>query len=321
MIPKFIKKILNPIFLQNIDQKFLLNYPRLWISRIHYVIYYSMICSIFQLLSINSIEINFELPLSVTIMFVCFELAFLIIGFWFYQQLVYHQNFNVLNQYGFIQPRREWLKDFCFNLICCLISSCPLLILIARIIIKINSEVEITNGFIFIFILILFCIVCHLNLLVFLQKYTELKYFSLSLIIFIFGVTGVAIFTDLLVDMTSLTNTSQISLIKKLVVITITSGLIFTAFSRNNNNSSSSHINIVLLPYMITFTAICLVSLIENQAMIWLEQVNVLNSLKFFNASWVKRLTLYLLSSIAFLPFLPYLAHQLIKKLSYPKEI
>ncbi|MDJ0729686.1 MAG: hypothetical protein QNJ33_06800 [Crocosphaera sp.] len=104
MILKSFKKFLNPNFLQRIDQEYLLNHPRLWTSKIHYLIYYS------------------------------------IIGYWFYQQLVYNQNFNILKQYGIIQLYWEWLKDFCFNLICFLISSCPFIILLTRIAIKINID-------------------------------------------------------------------------------------------------------------------------------------------------------------------------------------
>ena len=62
MISKFIQiiqKIINPKFLQDIDQTYLLNHPRLWASRIHYLIYYSIICSIVQFSLVTSFQVDF----------------------------------------------------------------------------------------------------------------------------------------------------------------------------------------------------------------------------------------------------------------------
>lgn len=323
MILKSIKKILNPNFLQRIDQGYLLNYPRLWTSRIHYIIYYSIIGSLFQLLFLNRFEINFERPLNVIMMFCGFELGFLIIGYWFYQQLVYNQNFNILQQYGIIQPHWEWLKDFCFNLICFLISSCTFLMLLTRIVMlltRIVIEIN-TANFMLILFFTLFCIFCHLNLLISLQKYTDFKYFSLSLIIFTCGLIAFATLTDLLLNLFSLTNTAQVSLIKKLIILTISSIFILTPLFRSNKNSTFSRIYLILLPYMITFASICLVSLLENNIINLLDQLSLLNCFKIFDTSRTKSVSLYLLSSIIFVPFLPYLANQMIKRLSYPKEI
>lgn len=318
---KFIKIILNPNFLQSIDQKFLLNYPRLWTSRIHYLIYYSIICSIFQLLLFNRIKINFDFSLNVSIMFLVFGFAFLIIGYWFYQQLVYQQNFKILNQYGIIQPYWECLKDFILNLVCFLISACPFILLVTIITTKTNTEAKTTNNAMCVFYFTLFCIFCYFNLFLFFRKYTDFKHLLLSLLLLLAGLMGIVIFTDMLVGILSLTDTSQISFINKLIIIIIASALIFTAFLKNQDNSFSSHINLILLPYMVALAAICLVSLIEDKALTWLTLFSMLNSLNIFDALWIKKISLYLLSSIAFVPFLPYLANQFIQRLSSPKEI
>ena len=113
----------------------------------------------------------------------------------------------------------------------------------------------------------------------------------------------------------------EVSLINKLVIISITSILTLTAFWNNKNNSHFSYINLILLPYVISVGAISLVSLLENETIVWLEQVNLLNSFKIFDPSGTKSVNLYLLGSIIFIPCLPYLANQLIKRLSEPKEI
>ncbi len=72
---------------------------------------------------------------------------------------------------------------------------------------------------------------------------------------------------------------------------------------------------------MITFGSICLVSLLKSNIINFLEQVSLLNSFKIWDSPKEKSVSLYLLSSIAFVPFLPYLANQMIKRLSYPKKI
>ena len=45
-IVQSIKSFLNPEFIQKADHFLLINYPRIWSSRIHYVAYYGLLANI-----------------------------------------------------------------------------------------------------------------------------------------------------------------------------------------------------------------------------------------------------------------------------------
>lgn len=52
MMLKSIRKVINPDFLQQIDREYLLNNPRLWTLKIHYLCYYVRIVNILLLIGL-----------------------------------------------------------------------------------------------------------------------------------------------------------------------------------------------------------------------------------------------------------------------------
>ncbi len=111
--------MLIPNYLKKIDKYFLLNYPRIWISKIHYIIFYSILANIALNICVLLYPIkphHISYLFSTSMILILIEIIFLIR--WFYIQTLY----NVEKNYGktsLITGFSEFLiYFFCVFLIC-----------------------------------------------------------------------------------------------------------------------------------------------------------------------------------------------------------
>ena len=96
-IPNFLLTLTNPKQLQKIDRYFLLNHPRFWVTKVHYVIYYGILANIILNLLIFAIinpKIIDEFIQYFIVLIMLIEAG--IFMFWFDKQSVY----NVEKEYG-----------------------------------------------------------------------------------------------------------------------------------------------------------------------------------------------------------------------------
>ena len=113
--------IYNPIWLINLDGYLLLNYPRLWVTKLHYVFYYGLLINVVLFLLVwiaikpHQLDefINWIIPLVMVI-----ELFIFI--FWFFKQL----QFNVEKEFGDTNYIANFLA-IVFYIICTLIIISP----------------------------------------------------------------------------------------------------------------------------------------------------------------------------------------------------
>ncbi len=118
MMLKLISKIINPNFLQKIDRHFLLNYPKLWILKLHRICYHTLIINLL-LVSIIFVSIVFIYliklpPISNLIPYILIPIIFIGIFiycleyfiYWFFGQFCY----SIEKQFGNIDPIKGWLE-------------------------------------------------------------------------------------------------------------------------------------------------------------------------------------------------------------------
>ncbi|MDJ0729685.1 MAG: hypothetical protein QNJ33_06795 [Crocosphaera sp.] len=126
MILKYIKKVLNPNFLQQIDQEFLLNHPRLWTLKIHYLCYYVGIVNV--LLLIGFCLYRFKIYHTTTlreVKVVFFTINSIVIIGWVILQFYYNVAYNPEKQFGEVDFNKGWLFDIFGYLLCFIILSSP----------------------------------------------------------------------------------------------------------------------------------------------------------------------------------------------------
>ena len=129
MIIRSIKKVLNPNFLQRIDEEYLLNNPRLWTLKIHYLCYYVGIVNL--LLLIVLCFYRFELYHTTTLIQVgqvFFAINSIAIIGWVILQFYYNVAYNPEKQFGEVDFKKGWLVDFFGYLLCLIILICPIVI-------------------------------------------------------------------------------------------------------------------------------------------------------------------------------------------------
>lgn len=96
LVPKFIKRI---------DKYFLLNHPLLWISKVHYVLYYAIIMWLLSALIGFVVPINLSQPQDIGLWYVLFTvLAIVLFCVWIYRNAI----FNVEKKFG----NRHWTDEF-----------------------------------------------------------------------------------------------------------------------------------------------------------------------------------------------------------------
>lgn len=96
LVPKFIKRI---------DKYFLLNHPLLWISKVHYVLYYAIIMWLVSGLIGFVVPINLSQPQDIGLWYVLFTvLAIVLFCVWIYRNAI----FNVEKKFG----NRHWTDEF-----------------------------------------------------------------------------------------------------------------------------------------------------------------------------------------------------------------
>ncbi len=129
MILKSIKKALNPNFLQRIDQNYLLNHPRLWTLKIHYLCYYVGIVNL--LLLIGLCFYRFKLYHTTTLIQlgqVFFAINSIGIIGWVILQFYYNIAYNPEKQFGKVDFKKGWLFDIFGYLLCLIILASPAVI-------------------------------------------------------------------------------------------------------------------------------------------------------------------------------------------------
>lgn len=96
LVPKFIKRI---------DKYFLLNHPLLWISKVHYVLYYAIIMWLLSALIGFVVPVNLSQPQDIGLWYVLFTvLAIVLFCVWIYRNAI----FNVEKKFG----NRHWTDEF-----------------------------------------------------------------------------------------------------------------------------------------------------------------------------------------------------------------
>ena len=137
-----ILNLLNPKWLKKIDRYLLLNYPRFWVTKIHYVIYNGLLVNIvfnlFVFIFLDSTQIGEFLWYFVSFVMSC-EIAILI--FWFIQQSLYNSENEYCNTHYTIE-----LLETIICIICIIIISSTSLTTTATAIYKTANVVGITSS-------------------------------------------------------------------------------------------------------------------------------------------------------------------------------
>ena len=137
-----ILNLLNPKWLKKIDRYLLLNYPRFWVTKIHYVIYNGLLVNIvfnlFVFIFLDSTQIGEFLWYFVSFVMSC-EIAVLI--FWFIQQSLYNSENEYCNTHYTIE-----LLETIICIICIIIISSTSLTTTATAIYKTANVVGITSS-------------------------------------------------------------------------------------------------------------------------------------------------------------------------------
>ncbi|MEH2128594.1 hypothetical protein [Nostoc sp.] len=123
-IQKWLFKILLPEFLDKINHSWLLERPRLWLLRLHYITYYALVVNviIFFIVFIFPIKLyhlSSFLIGGIVIIAIC-ELIALI--YWLYKQ----SSYNIEKQYGNLCKSKGFLELFGYSVCIMLIASATL---------------------------------------------------------------------------------------------------------------------------------------------------------------------------------------------------
>ncbi len=103
-----------PSFLKQIDNYLLLNHPIIWISKIHYVIFYGIITTVLSALSGIVIPVSLSHPQDLALWYFLFTiLAIIALCFWVYHNVI----FNLEKKFG----KRHWVDEYKIFLVnfCC----------------------------------------------------------------------------------------------------------------------------------------------------------------------------------------------------------
>ena len=141
-IPDYILNLLNPKWLKKIDRYLLLNYPRFWVTKIHYVVYNGLLVNIvfnlFVFIFIDPTQIDEFLWYFIIFVMFC-EIAVLI--FWFIQQSLYNSKNEYCNTHYTID-----LLETIICMICIIIISSTSLTMTATAIYKTANVAGITSS-------------------------------------------------------------------------------------------------------------------------------------------------------------------------------
>jgi hypothetical protein len=98
-------KRLIPLFLKKLDSYLLLNHPTVWISKIHFVLFYGIITWALSALSGIAIPINLSQTQDLGLWYFLFTiLAIIALCFWIYHNII----FNLEKKYG----KRQWTDEY-----------------------------------------------------------------------------------------------------------------------------------------------------------------------------------------------------------------
>lgn len=116
-------KKLVPIFLKKLDDYLLLNYPLLWISKIHYVLFFSLILFGFSAIAGLIIPLNLSQTQDLGLWYTMFTIIAIIgLCFWIYWNVI----FNIEKKFGLRHWADEYKVFFLGFISVLLFLSCPL---------------------------------------------------------------------------------------------------------------------------------------------------------------------------------------------------
>ena len=136
MILKQLSKILFPPFIEKIDRYFLLNRPRLWVLKLHYICYYAILANllIVFLVFLSPFK-TYYLSTFLFPGFVILSIGELILFiYWWYKQSLY----NIEKQYGKTLPNKIFLEIIGYSI-------CILLIASGTIVFYVSTAVKIQS--------------------------------------------------------------------------------------------------------------------------------------------------------------------------------
>ncbi|MDJ0728780.1 MAG: hypothetical protein QNJ33_02195 [Crocosphaera sp.] len=121
--PEIILNCINPKFLQRADRYLLLNYPRIWVTKIHYVFYYGLLANIILnslvRLLIQPHQIDEFIRFIIVIVMLAELVAFV---YWFSRQCL----FNIEQEYGNTNWINEFLEIIIYTICTLIITLCSL---------------------------------------------------------------------------------------------------------------------------------------------------------------------------------------------------
>jgi hypothetical protein len=119
------KTIINPDFLKNLDRDFLLNRPTLWVLKIHYIIYYSLLLNLLFLVVVCISPIsygNLQTYLNLGLWIVAIG-ELILLAYWWYRQFV----FSVDKRLTYTKKSNAFLEILGY-FICIMLIALPLLV-------------------------------------------------------------------------------------------------------------------------------------------------------------------------------------------------
>jgi hypothetical protein len=117
-IYKFMKllNLLAPKFLKNLDDYFLLHHRLLWLTKVHYVLYYGLVTALAgaTLIWAYPLRTDSSLPETALILFLSILLGLPALIFWLHKQTLYSIEKNYGNLFPFMEQLRFGIYLFCF---------------------------------------------------------------------------------------------------------------------------------------------------------------------------------------------------------------
>lgn len=108
--------LLTPNFLKNLDNYFLLHHRLLWITKVHYVLYYGLLTTLAgsALIWAYPLHTDSNLPEVGLILFISILCGLPVLAFWLYKQTLYSIEKNYGNLFPFIEQLRFGIYMVCF---------------------------------------------------------------------------------------------------------------------------------------------------------------------------------------------------------------
>lgn len=110
--------LLMPKFLEKLDDYFLLHHRLLWITKVHYVLYYGLVTALggSALIWAYPLRTDGSLPDTALVLFLSILLGLPALVFWLYKQAIYSVEKNYGNLFPFMEQLRFGIYLLCFSI-------------------------------------------------------------------------------------------------------------------------------------------------------------------------------------------------------------